>query len=186
MRKRTILFVTLLLALLSAGVLIAAQTKSDSDAAGVSIVVFGAKDRPQVVKSIYAKSATSTATLVFYTKTGSAAQIGIASTNAATTIFFTNTQVTNDDFVVYQHSGGAVFESLVTSATATSALLATALSTAGTTSDYVYEVTENGTIYIANTAFNQDGPVMYAIPANSPLYIVCTGIDTNYLLVTVD
>lgn len=163
------------------------QTKYDADvngASGATAVVFGPGTGQSVVKSILAKSGTATADLAIYARTGSPSTLAVAATNAQRVVYFPS--VTSNAFVVVDYGDGNVSAHTLSAVTASNVTLATGLSQAAVANQAkLYSLNKQGSLYIANTAFNESGDALFVTPSDSPLYINCSGITNNYLTVTV-
>ena len=149
-------------------------TSSDGSAVALN---FAGVDTGWTIKSIYAKVVTAgaaTAQIEILQRTGSALNPTAAPTSGATVISVANTgtAIAQNDLVMYSYSDGAApLYTTASTSTATSVTLATGITQTGTVNDRLYEVTTNGVIVIGTTAFNQDGPVMFATPSDSPLRV---------------
>lgn len=181
------LFVTLLLGLL--GIITPARAGDSKYATtstgGVAAVTFGpAGTAHSQITAISAKSDKSTSVVKLYSFTGANRfQITTASTSGAQAVSFTNASqtITTNDVVVYVHSDGTVLGTTVASGVSTNGVtLATGLSKAGTTNDYIYELTQNFEASVGTTALNSFGFVAFDAPAG-PVYATLDG-NTNATL----
>jgi hypothetical protein len=167
----------------------AGQTKY-ATATNTAGVAFGPnQSAQQKVTAVLAKSDKTTATVKYYAK-GGAGKLPIyqASTSGAFVVFCTNTAnaLNTNDVVQYVHNDGTILQTTVASVTPTSATLAAALTLAGTTSDLIYELTQQGEISIGTTALQIAGFKVFQVPADSPAYLVGDGNTNITLTVTID
>jgi hypothetical protein len=159
-------------------------------------LTFGPRTGGLTVKSVYASTDKEDGAVKFYAR-GGAGRVAVlaAATNGATVITVANSSygLTNGDDVVYWHSNGAVEYDTIDAATTTNVTLTSGLSSAGTTSDYIYEITQQGQIVVGydgagegiSDALQTSGDV-FATPGDSPLYVVLDGTAATVLQVTVD
>ena len=161
-------------------------------------VTFGPTRGRTTVTTIYASSDKLNSVVKVYAK-GSAGKTAVtaAPTNGQTVIYIANASYaatggyTTNDHVVYKHRDGTCDYATVSAATATNITLSSGVSQAGTTSDYVYEVTQQaeylvgfyGTGSGTNDALNLTGEV-FTGPGDSPVYVVLDGTAHAKLNVT--
>ncbi|NCC35292.1 MAG: hypothetical protein EOM24_25265 [Chloroflexia bacterium] len=163
------------------------QSKYDADVDGASTatkVDFAPASGPLVVKSIIAKSGTATADLALYARNGSPSTLAVDATNAQEIVYFPG--FTSNQYVVVSYGNGNVSWHELSAVTASNVTLASGLTEAATAGKAkLYGMTQQGSIYIANTAFNEAGDALFVTPADSPLRVACSGVTNNYLTVTV-
>lgn len=182
------LFLVAIVALWAVAVVAKPITKSAADLAAASQVVFGPKDGVLIVKAAYVVAGAG-GDLAFLSRSGSKLAPTANSTNGAQVVAIVNTAhvMSTNDWIVYVHADGTMDTAQATASSLTSVTLGSGISSAGASGDFLYEVVTNGVIPLtAATAFNQDGPVMFATPNDSPLVIQTTSGTTNSLLITVD
>lgn len=190
MTKTRRLFCVLWIMAGMAAILVAAESEDDSDASGASSVIFRPRSGQTLVKTIVAKSGTSTAAVEFIERhvQTDVQTVTETPTNGQFIIWIDNDgfPFTNNDIVVYWHEATQVpdFRS-VTNATATNVWLSSGISAAGTDEDRVYEMTNAASIPIGTSLYSLAGSVLYATPGDSPLRVVLTGATNGTLIVTV-
>lgn len=163
------------------------QSKYDSDVDGASTatkVDFSQGTGPTLVKSILAKSGTSTAALAIYARYGSPSVLSVDATNGQKTVYFPS--VSSNAYCVVSYGNGNTSWDTFSAVSSSNVTLVTGLTEAATADKAkLYIMTQQGSIYIANTAFNESGDAIFATPSDSPLRVACDGITNNYLTVTV-
>lgn len=178
---------------LVAAVAMAQETKySASTDATDPAVTFGPKNGRQTVCSLQTSCDVALGAVKFYTRS---AKYAVTSTNSVTVVNFANTAVpvNTNDIVVYVHANGVVDKDVVAGpVTATNVTLTTGITTAWASGDYLYEVGLAGKIVVAdNTAVGGTnklanfGSDVFAVPGDSPLYVVMDGATNTCLSVTV-
>lgn len=184
----------ILISLMSLGMTVAAMAASqslfDSDASATSSVIFGpARGGGQTrVKSILAKSGHAAAEVKLFARTGSRAAPTANAPNGATVISVANTGniFTTNDLIAYVHADGTVDYTTASANSATTVTLAAGISSAGASGDYIYELSQQGTLSIGTTALNLSGDMIFVTPVDSPLRVLNSGTNDNFLTVTVD
>jgi len=161
-----------------------------------SAVTFGATDGRQVVTYVDATSDLAGSVVKFYAKGGEGKVAPTTSpTNGATVIAISNSSYgfTTNDTVVYQHSNGTAVYRTISSATTSNVTLNSGISVAGASGDYLYEITQQGQIYVGmygtgigtNDNKTAEGMV-FVSPGDSPVYVVLDGTSNTCLQVTID
>jgi hypothetical protein len=128
------------------------------------------------------------ASLIKIYEIGGAERVGVttAPTNGATQISVSSiTGFATNDIVVYVHSDGTVLKSTVSGIAAGKITMAAGISKAGTTSDYLYEVTQAFQIACGATQLNLSGSPIFTSRAASPVYIVVDGTSACQVAATV-
>lgn len=185
--------VCLMLVLWAAGAL-AGQTKYAAGTTSAALT-FGPATGPLTVLSVYATCDKENGAVAFYAK-GGAGKKKVTTAPAATNVIAvsnTGLGLTTNDRVVYVHSDGTAEYRTVSTASTTSVTLSSAISQAGTASDYVYEVTLQGKIVVGydGTAAGTNAGVVtsgsvFQTGGDSPLYCVLDGTSNAVLQVTAD
>lgn len=182
-----------LLAVVAFGVLcaIGAESKYSTSATGTNTVTFGPSHGGFKVTGLYVTADTNPCQVIFYARGTGAAKYApsVTPTNGQSVIWFTNpsSAVTTGNHVVYMHANGTVHKTTVTAGTATNATLAAALSTAGATGDYLYEIVPAFQMTYAGTAISEFGGNVFAVPGDTPLSIQIANSGTNSIIgVTTD
>ena len=163
------------------------STTSDGTAAALN---FGVASAGWQVKAVYGKVVTADATVAqieFLARSGTPAFMVTAPTNAATVLAVDNADTIftlgGSDKVMYAYSDGLEpLYTTTTTATVDSVTLTAGISQAGTVKDRLYKVATAAVIVTATTAFNEQGPAVYASPSDSPMRVTM-GTGTNISLV---
>lgn len=173
----------------------AGETKYATGTSSAALT-FGAGGGKSVVKSVYATTDKENGAVKFYVWNQAAKYPPTtAPASGALTVLVSNASypLTNSDVVVYQHAAGTAVYRSIASATTTSVVLNAALTVAGATGDYIYELTQGGEIVVGfdgaaagtNDTLVTTGDV-FVTPGGSPLYMVLDGTATSKLQATVD
>lgn len=170
---------------------VAAESKYTTSAAGSSIVTFGPTPGGFKVTGLYAKADTNPCPLVIYSRTSASSRKAPTAvpTNGQSVIAVANTAVavSNGDHVVYVHANGALLKTTVSAATATNVTLATALSTAGASGDYLFEINPAFQIDVPSaTPVSEYGGNIFAVPGEWPVSLVLAGGTNSILGATTD
>lgn len=179
---------------LVAVVAMAQETKYSASTTGTDpAVTFGPKNGRQTVASLQTSCDVALGAVKFYTRAAKYAVTGTNGSNTAITFLNPTVAVNTNDIVVYVHANGSVEKDTVASTVTTNGCtLTTGITTAYAAGDYLYEVSLAGQIVVAdNTAAggsnklaNISGDV-FAVPGDSPLYVVMDGATNTCLSVTV-
>lgn len=160
-------------------------------------VTFGPTRGQMVVKSINATSDKLNSAVTLYARPSSLSKYAPTATPSlsATHIKITNTgyALTTNNSCVYVHANGTCDYRTISTATLTNVTLSSGITVAGAAGDYLYEVTAQGAAVVGyygtgtgtNDALNLSGD-LFAVPGDSPLYVVLDGSGTAKLMVTVD
>ncbi len=194
----------LLVALLAVCALsaLAGETKYDGDYDGTvttsAAVLFGPNRSGQLkVVGLSATTDKEGGVVKFYARGGSAKRtVAGAQAAAATHIGLTNTGMglNTNDLVVIAHASGTVEYGTVSGPnTTTNITLSSGLTYALTTSDQVYEVTQQGLklVGLAGTGVGTNDVcdlfgTVFVTPSDSPLYVTLDGTSNTVLQVTVE
>lgn len=150
----------------------------------------------RVIKSLYANTDTEGGAVKIYAR-GSAGKVAPAETptNGQSVIVISNASglFTNSDHVAYVHANGTVDKTTLSSVTSTTITFAAAITVAGATGDYVYELTQQGQILVGYDGTSPgalDGVAtsgdVFVGPADSPIYLVVDGGTTTVIQATAD
>ena len=85
------------------------------------------------------------------------------------------TGISSNDAVIYMHATGAIHYSLVTTNTATSVTLGTALTAAGAIGDAIYELGTYTIMSVGSNTVELTGGDIISIPGDSPARFTLTG-----------
>lgn len=176
---------------------IAAESKYDVHATGGDpSITFGPKTGGQMVKHVTTSCDYPLGSVKFYVTAG---KYAISTTNTTTQVLITNpaasggVAVTNNDIIVYVHKDGTLDKATVSSSTSTSVTMSAASTVAWASGDYLYDMTQGGQIIVAdNTAANGTNKLtelsgeVFAVPGDSPLYLVLSSTTNTALSATVE
>jgi len=195
-----LMIVCLIIAWASALVAVAGLESKYTSHATSAAVNFGPGTGRTVAKSIYATTDKEGGCVKLYARASAGkAAVTAAPTNGATVVYIANASYsaaagfTTNDLVMYVHSNGTLDYTTVSAATATNITLAAGVSQAGSTDDYVYELSQQGEIIVGfdgtatgtNDTLATTGDV-FVTPGDSPLRAVLDGTATAKIQVTVD
>jgi len=193
--ERTLLAVLLMVLMVSLAGLAGAATKYASGTASAA-VTFGPASGPTTVKSVYATSDKLNGSVKFYARGGAGKEAPTTThTNGATVIAVGNSDsgFATSDSVVYVHANGTCDYRTLSGATTTNVTLSSGISVAGASGDYLYEVTQQGQIWVGfyGTGVGTNDTVatagdVFMTPGDSPLYCVLDGTSNAVLQVTTD
>ena len=143
----------------------------------------------RIVTSVLANSDKAASYVKLYCRGGGGKQfIETASTSGAQVVYIDNPghAISTNDIVVYVYGDGAApLRTTVSSSATNSITMATGISQAGTTSDSVYELTQQGEMLVGTSALNLAGDILFAPPSDSPLYATLNANTSAVLTVTV-
>ncbi len=160
-------------------------------------VTFGPGTGVTVVKAVSATTDKEDGAVKIYTRGGSGKTAATSAAAAsATHIPLTNTGLglnTNDTMVIVHNTGNVEYRTVSGYTSTTNITLNSGLTYALTTSDYIYEVSQDFEIVVGfdgagsgtNDSVNLTGDI-YASPSDSPVYVVLDGTGTAKLGVTID
>jgi len=186
------------LVVLTVGLVLAAgqgESKYDSGttAAEVNFKPYIGK---QIVKAVYATTDKAGGTVKIYASNGVKVAPTTAPTNGATVIAVSNASysLTNGDHVVYVHLDGTLDKTTVSTATTSNVTLAAAITVAGATGDYLYELTQQAQLDFdtsgAGVGTNKYGKfesdAVFITPSDSPIYVVADGTSNCVVNVAVE
>jgi hypothetical protein len=170
-----------------------AETKCTTNATS-SALTFAPGVGASIIKSIFATTDKAGGEVKLYARTGKKYALARSMAAGTTAVGISgNESITNGESVVVAFSNGNAYYSAVTSAEAnTNLTLATGLTQAGTTADYVYEVSLQwqhevggpGTGAGTNDYLEVTGDIMVT-PGDSPVYAVLDSTARGQLAVTV-
>jgi len=174
---------------------LAGETKYATGTASAA-VTFDPGTGRTVVESVYATCDKEDGAVKIYARGGTGKKIVTTAPAATNVIYVSNSSygLTNGDSVVYFYADGtAPLYRTISGQTTSNVTLSSAISTAGSTSDYLYEVTQQGQIVVGydgaavgvNDGLATSGNV-FETPGDSPLYCVLDGTSNSVLQVTVD
>lgn len=175
----------------------AQQTKySTSTSATSPTVTFAPRGGQTEVVALQTSCDVALGAVKFYARGGAGKKVvTLAAAAAVTNIYVENASygITNGDTVVIVPASGAAPQFLtVGQASTTNFNVGTAITAAQTTSDYVYEVTQQGQVVVAdNTAaagtnkIYSEAGTLFATPGDSPLYVTLSSATNTALQVTV-
>lgn len=181
-----------LAAIVLAGVLcaIGAESKYSTSATGTNTVTFGPVSGGFKVTGLYLTGDTNPCQLIFYSRGSGAVRYApsVTPTSGQSVIWFTNpsSAVTTGNHVVYMHANGTVHKTTITAGTPTNATMAAALTLAGATGDYLYEIVPAWQMTYAGTAISEFGGNIYAVPPGWPLSLQMLGGTNSIIGVTTD
>ena len=172
---------------------VAQESKYSTSSTGTDpAVTFSPKNGRQTVSSMQTSCDVALGAVKFYTRAG---KYAITATNTATLITIANTAlaVNTNDIVVWVHANGTIEKDTIAGPiTTTNVILTTGNSTAWASGDYLYEVTLAHQIVVAdNTAAARTNKLadfqgdIFAVPGDSPLYVVMDGATNTCLSITV-
>jgi hypothetical protein len=176
-----------------------AQESAYASGTTSAALTFGPGPARTVVDSVYATTDKENGAVAIYAR-GSFGKAAPTSspTNGADVVSVANANfavaagLTTNDSVVYVHANGTCAYRTISAATASTVTLSSALTTAGASGDYLYEVTQQGSIVVGfdgadagtNDTLVTSGKV-FVTPADSPLYMVLDGTAACKLMATV-
>ena len=165
--------------------------------ATAAAVTFGPGASHTVIESVYGVSDKLASECKIYARTGNAYAPTSTPTNGATVIAIANTGTavsTNTAVVVYVHKNGTLDVTTVSAATTTNVTLAAGISAAGATGDYLYALSQQGSLAgtvqatagITNILYKAEGGAVFESPGNSPVRVVLDGTAAAKVTVTAD
>lgn len=172
----------------------ASESKYDTDLTAAA-VTFGPVNGRTIVKSVYGTSDLDGATFKLYARTGNKVAPTTSPTNGATVIAISNASstITTNDHVVYVHDNGTLDKTTVSASTTSNITLAAAITVAGATGDFVYEVSQQAQLDFSTTGaavgtnvYGKFEGFVFATPGDSPLYVVLDGTSNAVINVTVE
>ena len=162
------------------------ETSSYATGTTSAAVTLKPSDAGYVVQGVYAKSDKDGSLIKFY-GVGGAGRVPVTAataTNGATVISCVNNALTNADVVVYAYADGTFAMNTIESATTTNVTLGAALTQAGTTSDVIYEMTQQFEMACGTDTVSQFDAAVFYTPRKSPLYVVLDGTSACTLGIT--
>ena len=161
------------------------ETSSYATGTTSAAVTLKPSDAGYVVQGVYAKSDKATSLIKFY-GVGGAGRVPVTATatKGATVITCVNNALTNADVVVYAYADGTFENNTIESATTTNVTLGAALTQAGTTSDVIYEMTQQFEMACGTGTVSQFDAAVFYTPRKSPLYVVLDGTSACTLGIT--
>jgi len=156
--------------------------------ATLATVTFAEAPAGYVVRGLYAVSDKAGSVANFYTRKGKFVPTAVA-TNGATVIAIANTgslAITNDNIVVYRHANGRLHQTTAASVTTTNVTLTAGIPIAGAAGDVVYGLQKTFVLPVGAGTLNPAGGWIYAVPADSPLYIEVDGTSAVSVAATTD
>ena len=161
------------------------ETSSYATGTTSAAVTLKPSDAGYVVQGVYAKSDNAASLIKFY-GVGGAGRVPVTATAAqgATVITCVNNALTNADVVVYAYADGTFENNTIESATTTNVTLGAALTQAGTTSDVIYEMTQQFEMACGTDTVSQFDAAVFYTPLKSPLYVVLDGTSACTLGIT--
>jgi hypothetical protein len=193
-RNKIMVAGVLLLAAIFTVAVIAQETKYNSGYTS-AVLTFGPNvSGKTVIKGVFATTDLEGGVIKFYARGGAGkAALTATPTNGAQLIYVDNTgnAFTTNDIVVYVHKNGTLDRTTVSANTTSNLTLAAGITVAGTSSDYIYELTQQGQLLVglAGTAvgtsdvLNITGDV-FVSPGDSPVYLVLDGATNTVLQAT--
>lgn len=170
------------------------QAQESKYAAGTSsaAVTFGPGQGRLTVSSIYATTDKSGAAVKLYAQ-GGAGSVALSAVPTATTVVSianASYDITNSDLVVYAHANGVMDYRTVSSAATNSVTLDSAISSAGTSADRLYEITLQGRFDFDTTGATVgsnkyaafEGPVVWC--GIGPVHVAVDGTSNAVLTTT--
>jgi hypothetical protein len=158
-------------------------------------VTFGPSPSAWKITGIHAKGDTNLAAVAIYARTSTTRRYAPTETptNGQTVIAVANLAYTTDlnkmsnaDHVVYAHADGTLLKTTLSAASTGTVTLATALTKAGAAGDAIYEIKQAFQIEVGTTALNQYGGHVFAVPWDSPCYVLLSSGTNATLGVTSD
>lgn len=164
---------------------------ADNAFAATQSVVFGTMRTGQARVTGVSVTTTGTGGQLRFFARGGAGRLAVtaAITNGATVVPLANTSIglTTNDRVVYVHANGVIDSTRVSDCTTSNITLAAGVTAAGTTKDYVYEVTQQYQIGVGTPPLNLSGDAIFYVPNESPLQVELSGVtNATALGVTID
>lgn len=161
------------------------ETSSYATGSTSAAVTLKPSNAGYVLQGVYAKSDLSTSLIKFY-GVGGAGRVPVTATatNGATVITCANNALTNADFIVYAYVDGTFATNTISAATTTNVTLSAAITKAATTSDVIYEMTQDFEMACGSNTVSQFDAAIYYTPTKSPLYVVVDGTKACTLAIT--